>query len=450
VAPRLAGIRRTLRQPGSYRILAGGCLVLLLALATLTGEAWTDWEADEMDLENILVPPEPAWLKRLLATEEGLRLHERNKAGIRPAPGAPAREDAEDGDELDFLSPSEPGSGTGEGGAGALDAGTSLGGDAPAAEEAPVLARLEDEDEELDMLEAAGAGTPGSPSGGKDTASRVQDSASGSPGTAAGGSDGASGATGASTDGADGSGTGNGPEASQPEDGAAAPRRPHYLGTDKNGRDMLALLAAGARTCFAPGLVTCSVALGLGVPLGLLAGYYGGRFRKLVGVLNGTVLSLPRLVLILVVICALEPNVYYTMAVLGATLVPRVSELIATRVRILSNMGFILAAKEAALSDFKILYRHLFWYQNRAVFFIQFSLIMAESILVETTLSYLQFGTKPPEVSWGNIIEGSQMSFFSGFYWITAFPAAAIILAILGFFYLGDGLNARLAWREGR
>jgi peptide/nickel transport system permease protein len=243
------------------------------------------------------------------------------------------------------------------------------------------------------------------------------------------------------------------------EDAAAEPApgtpmapagKSHWLGTDRNGRDMVALLVAGARNCFLPGLVTCAFALGLGVPLGLLAGYYGGRVRIIVGTFNSTILSLPRLVLILVVICALEPNVYYTMGVLGATLIPRVSELIATRVRILSNMGFILAAKEAALSDFKILYRHLFWYQNRAVFIIQFSLIMAESILVETTLSYLQFGTKPPEVSWGNIIEGSQMSFFSGLYWITFFPAAAIILAILGFFYLGDGLNARLAFREGR
>jgi peptide/nickel transport system permease protein len=84
------------------------------------------------------------------------------------------------------------------------------------------------------------------------------------------------------------------------------------------------------------------------------------------------------------------------------------------------------------------------------VFFIQFSLIMAESILTETTLSYLQFGTRPPDVSWGNIIEGSRMTFFSGMYWITFFPAVAIILAILGFFYLGDGLNARLSYREGR
>jgi peptide/nickel transport system permease protein len=239
-------------------------------------------------------------------------------------------------------------------------------------------------------------------------------------------------------------------EPAAPEAALTPAGKAHWLGTDRNGRDMVALLVAGARNCFLPGLVTCAFALGLGVPLGLLAGYYGGRVRMIVGTFNSTILSLPRLVLILVVICALEPNVYYTMGVLGATLIPRVSELIATRVRILSNMGFILAAKEAALSDFKILYRHLFWYQNRAVFIIQFSLIMAESILVETTLSYLQFGTKPPEVSWGNIIEGSQMSFFSGLYWITFFPAAAIILAILGFFYLGDGLNARLSFREGR
>ncbi len=224
----------------------------------------------------------------------------------------------------------------------------------------------------------------------------------------------------------------------------------HVLGTDKNGRDMIALLVAGARSCFLPGLVACAVALGIGVPLGLFAGFYEGRWRMFARIFNGTLLSMPRMVLILVVICVLEPNVYITMAVLGATLIPRVSELIATRVRILSGLGFILAAKEGGLGDFRILTRHLFWYQNRAVFFIQFSLIMAESILTETTLSYLQFGTKPPDVSWGNIIEGSRLTFFSGQYWITFFPAVAIIMAILGFFYLGDGLNARLAYREGR
>ena len=348
-------IRRFLRKPGSYRILAGGTMVFLLALATLTGRVLTPWGPDEMDLDNLLAPPSVEWMKRLLTTEEGLRMQERNRSGSRPGKAAPTP--SGDEDDLDFLRSTD-----GEGGGG----------------EKPVTGGGQ----------AEVLSDPGKPT--------------------------------------------------------------HPLGTDKNGRDMQALLVAGARNCFLPGLVTCSVALGLGIPLGLLAGYYAGRMRKLVQTFNGTILSLPRLVLILVIICALEPNVYYTMAVLGATLIPRVSELIAVRVRILSNMGFILAAKEGGLGDFKIIWRHLFWFQNRSVFFIQLSLIMAESVLVETTLSYLQFGTKPPEVSWGNIIEGSQMSFFSGFYWITFFPAAAIILAILGFFYLGDGMNARLAYREGR
>ncbi|MDB5047639.1 MAG: ABC-type dipeptide/oligopeptide/nickel transport system, permease component [Fibrobacteres bacterium] len=371
-----------LKKPGSYRILAGSIIVGLLALATLTGGAWTSYGPDELDLDHLLTPPSVGWMKRLLATEAGLRMQQRNQAGGR-------------GD-------SHPRAVTAD-------------------------------DEDLDFLQGDSA-RDGKPA--EDSASLG--GAAGSPTDAGSGGEGPS-AAGAAT-GGDG---GYGQEARHTN-------KAHLLGTDKNGRDMMALLVAGARNCFLPGLVTCAFALGLGVPLGLFAGYYGGRVRKIVGTFNSTILSLPRLVLILVVICALEPNVYYTMGVLGATLIPRVSELIATRVRILSNMGFILAAKEAALSDFKILYRHLFWYQNRAVFFIQFSLIMAESILVETTLSYLQFGTKPPEVSWGNIIEGSQMSFFSGFYWITFFPAMAIILAILGFFYLGDGLNARLAYREGR
>jgi peptide/nickel transport system permease protein len=337
-------LRVFLKQPGGWRILSGGILVFLLALATLTGSAWTPYAAGEMDLDHQLAPPSVPWLKRLMATDAGLKALERESGGSNRAPTASPGSDEED---LGYLNG---------------------GGAAPAPKAAPTA--------------PLGKG--------------------------------------------------------------------HWLGTDRNGRDMLALLVAGARNCFLPGLVACAIALGLGVPLGLFSGYYGGRVRKIVGTFNSTILSMPRLVLILVVICALEPNVYYTMGVLGATLIPRVSGLIATRVRILSNMGFILAAKEAALSDFKILYRHLFWYQNRAVFFIQFSLIMAESILTETTLSYLQFGTKPPEVSWGNIIEGSQMSFFGGIYWITFFPAMAIILAILGFFYLGDGLNARLAFREGR
>ncbi len=333
------------RQPGSYRILAGGSLVFLLAAGAALGPKWVHYGPDDLDLEHQLAPPAWPWLMKLMTTDPGRQLLLQRYRGSG---------------ETDI----------------------SRGG------------------ENQDMLNAiAGVAAPQPVSSLTALAEALRGSR-------------------------------------------------HVLGTDRNGRDMVALLVAGARNCFLPGLVACGVALGLGVPLGLLAGYYEGRWRRAVQLFNGTVLSMPRMVLILVVICALEPNIYLTMAVLGACLIPRVSELIATRVRMLARTGFVLAAKEGGLGDFRILTRHLFWYQNRAVFFIQFSLIMAESILTETTLSYLQFGTKPPAVSWGNIIEGSRLTFFSGQYWITFFPAVAIILAILGFFYLGDGLNARQEFRE--
>ncbi len=338
-------LRRFLQEPGGWRITLGGSMVLLLLISAIAGPHLTSYAHDEMDLEQILAPPEWRWLRSVLVTERGSELLKaRDRAGI-PKSGTDELPDSEGG--LDFL-------------------------------------RM-DED-----------------------------------------------------------------SFSQPVEEPEAKPQGHILGTDNNGRDMMALLVAGSRNALLPGLVACLVALGVGLPLGLIAGFYGGLPSALLGGFSGVVLSLPRFVLILVVISALAPNVYYIMAVLGLTLVPRISEHIASRVRSQAGSGFVTAAREGGLDDISILTKHIFWYQNRALLFIHFALVMAESILVETTLSYLQFGTKAPDVSWGNIIEGSRMTFFSGIYWITFFPAAAIVMAILGFFYLGDGLSARMAYREGK
>ena len=96
-----SGLYLYLKKPGSYRIIAGTVIVTVLALATLTGSVWTAYGPDEMDLESQLTPPSVGWLKRLLATEEGLRMQKRNqaggRAGLRPPP--PSKDD----ENLDFL-----------------------------------------------------------------------------------------------------------------------------------------------------------------------------------------------------------------------------------------------------------------------------------------------------------------------------------------------------------
>ena len=90
-----------LKQPGGWRILAGGTIVFLLALATLTGSAWTPYKADEMDLDHQLSPPSIPWLKRLMATDEALKMQERNRAGAggRDEARAPSADD----EDLGFL-----------------------------------------------------------------------------------------------------------------------------------------------------------------------------------------------------------------------------------------------------------------------------------------------------------------------------------------------------------
>jgi peptide/nickel transport system permease protein len=215
----------------------------------------------------------------------------------------------------------------------------------------------------------------------------------------------------------------------------------HLLGTDFMGRDMLSRLIVGIQAYFLPGLLAIFIALFLGAVLGVAAGYRGGTFDTGITYFTNLVDSFPRLVLILLVIAAFKPDIYYIMLVVGFTNLPVVTSLIKGKIQFLKQKNFIEADVALGVPTSTIILKHILWHNCRSLLIIQATLGMAEAILMETSLSYLGFGVQEPTPSWGNMVQSGANYFMQGKFWPSTAPALAILFTILGFHLLGDGLN---------
>ncbi len=222
----------------------------------------------------------------------------------------------------------------------------------------------------------------------------------------------------------------------------------HLLGTDFMGRDMLARLIVGIQAYFLPGMLAISVALLLGTLFGVLAGYRGGRFDRVITYVNNLIDSFPRLVLILLVIAAFKPDIYVIMLVVGLTNVPVVASLVKGKILFLREKNFIEADIALGVPAGTIILKHILWHNCRSILIIQATLGMAEAILMETSLSYLGFGVQEPTPSWGNMVQSGANYLMRGSFWPSTTPALAILFTILGFHLLGDGLNSILEGRK--
>ncbi len=215
----------------------------------------------------------------------------------------------------------------------------------------------------------------------------------------------------------------------------------HLLGTDYMGRDMLSRLIMGIQAYFLPGLLAITISLLVGTVLGVLAGYRGGAYDRIITYFNNLVDSFPRLVLILLVVAAFKPDIYYIMLVVGVTNVPVVASLIRGKILFLKQKNFIEADIALGVPTGTIILKHILWHNCRSLLIIQATLGMAEAILMETSLSYLGFGVQEPAPSWGNMVQSGSNYFMRGTFWPSTAPALAILFTILGFHLLGDGLN---------
>ena len=226
------------------------------------------------------------------------------------------------------------------------------------------------------------------------------------------------------------------------------PSARHLLGTDFVGRDLLARTMVGTQAFFLPGLLSVFVSLVLGSIFGVLAGFWPERFATPVSLLLQLMESLPKLVLVLLVIALFRPNIYLILLVVGITNVPSTAELLRAKIAALRKKSYIEAALALGVHPARVIGKHILWLHGRGVLLVQATIGMGEAILIETSLSYLGFGVQEPTPSWGNMVALGKDYFFRGELWVSTAPAIPILLTVLGFYLLGDALREGITERR--
>jgi peptide/nickel transport system permease protein len=221
----------------------------------------------------------------------------------------------------------------------------------------------------------------------------------------------------------------------------------HLLGTDQLGRDMLSRLIHGSRISLAVGVASVLLALFVGVPLGLVAGFYGGRLDAGIMRLMDLILAFPiyLLAIILMVIFTPTAGLIGTIKVVGAIAIVRIpiyARLVRGSVLSIKEKEFIEACRALGQRDPWILARHVLP-NCLAPIIVTTTLGIATSIIVEATLSFLGLGTQPPTPSWGWDLKAN-VAFIQAHAWLSLFPGLAIFVTVLGFNLFGDGLRDAL------
>ncbi|MDD3802264.1 MAG: ABC transporter permease [Desulfuromonas sp.] len=220
-----------------------------------------------------------------------------------------------------------------------------------------------------------------------------------------------------------------------------------WLGTDDLGRDVLTRIAYGARISLLVGLVAVGIATLIGILLGALAGYYGGWVDILIMRFVDIMLCFPSFFLILAVIAFLEPSIWNIMAIIGLTGWMGVARLVRAEFLSLRQRDFVLAVRSLGASDSRIIFRHILPNALSPVL-VSATLGVAGAILTESSLSFLGIGVQPPTPSWGNMLITGKQTLGTA-WWLSLFPGLAILLTVLGYNLLGEGLRDLFDPRSG-
>ncbi len=238
------------------------------------------------------------------------------------------------------------------------------------------------------------------------------------------------------------------PAASEMSQRLQAPSWNHLMGTDALGRDLLTRVLYGGRVSLVVGILVVGLSISIGVPIGALAGYYGGVLDTVLMRITDTFLTLPVL-LVLILLSAIlrevefplfERNSVLTIAlVIGVLFWMTFARLVRASFLTLREMDFVSATRALGGSDLRIIVRHILPNSIGPVI-VEATLELGYAIIEESGLSFLGFGIQPPTPSWGNLLSNAQEN-FTKYPWLAIFPGLMIFLAIISVNYIGDGLR---------
>jgi peptide/nickel transport system permease protein len=217
------------------------------------------------------------------------------------------------------------------------------------------------------------------------------------------------------------------------------PERLHPLGTDDLGRDVLSRMIWGSRISLSVGFVAVGISTLIGMLLGALAGYYGGWTDRIIMRFIDIMLSIPTFFLILAVIAFIGPSIWNIMIVIGITSWMGVARLVRAEFLTLKEREFVLAARAVGAGDLRIIFRHIM-INSMAPVLVSAVLGVAGAVLVESALSFLGIGVQPPTPSWGNILNLGKDNIEIA-WWLSVFPGFAILITVLGYNLLGEGIR---------
>ncbi len=225
-----------------------------------------------------------------------------------------------------------------------------------------------------------------------------------------------------------------------------APSAAHWMGTDDIGRDILSRMIWGAQASLMAGIFSVAIAIAIGVPFGLISGYFGGWVDQVISRITEAFLALPFLIMAIALAAFLGPSLTNAMIAIGLSAMPVFVRLTRGQVLAVKTEDYVEGARSIGLGHFDIMTRYILP-NIMAPIIVQATLTVATAIIAEASLSFLGLGQQPPAPSWGSMLNVAK-NFLDQAPWMAMWPGAAIFLVVIGFNLLGDGLRDALDPRE--